>query len=181
MSKGTVIIVPVVSSDRVTIEFYNSNYNYGGYRYSDISNWLENDVINMLPYGLRNTIIPVYKRCQIGDQGYATAGYPFNIWLFSGVEIGASYSDSNRPPYISLGTQYPIFTNNSSRIRAHYDTPETAENWHTRTLGRVDPWSYFYVNTSGAMSANDTSWYLNTHGTSFGFCSGEIPEEEGGE
>lgn len=137
-----------------------SNANTG---LSSITDWLNNSFYNTLPTDLKAVIKISGKRYSAGNQSTTINTQGSRVFLMSEVECfgTASYS------VIGEGTQYPIFTNNASRIKRFSNGSGSATNWWTRSPHASNATNYCYVNLNGAASATTAT---STYGVCFGFC-----------
>ena len=168
MSEGTVISVPVVSGDTVTVVCYGLSRNWGGWDNSAMKAWANGDFLLQLPLGLRSTIVPACKKSSVGNRSYAIQKGLYTMWCLSNAELGGYVNNS---PYKDEGTQYPPFTSNASRIKNLADGGGAVTYWWER-----DPYvytsSYFMsCNTSGTPHSNYGA--SSAFGVCLGFCSGE--------
>lgn len=169
VSEGTVISVPVVDGDTVTVVAYGQSRNWGGFANSALAAWMNGDFLKQLPFGLRNTIVDAYKKCNVGNRSYAVTGSKYTLWCLSNAEVGGYTSNH---PYMDAGSKYPIFTNDASRIKRREDGAGAVYSWWER-----DPFvhysSYFYF-----VYASGTPYSSSTAGNSYGVCAGFTSGEE---
>ena len=146
-----------------TYAMNSSNTNAGGWGSCALRTTLQDTIFNQLPSELRALIKKVKKKTSAGNQSSTINTTEDTLFLFSEVELFGSttYSKSGE------GTQYPIFTNNSSRIKKQGDTG-SAYYWWERSPNASNSTYFCFVNTDGsAANGYDAS---TTYGVCFGFC-----------
>ena len=168
VSEGTVISVPVVSGDEVTVVCYGVSRNWGGWGNSALQAWANGEFLDQLPLGLRSTIVPAYKKSNVGNRSYAVIGDTYLMWCLSNAEVGGYV---NNHPYMDEGSKYPVFTNDASRKKYLADGAGAVFIWWERDPGVAYSSSFCYVGTSGSPSTSHNA--NNRDGVSLGFCSGE--------
>jgi len=170
MSENAVISVPVVTGDVVTVKAYGYSRNWGGWDNSALCKWANADFLKLLPIAMRNTIVPVCKKFNIGNRNYTIRKGIYTAWLLSNAELKGW---TTTPPYRDEGKPYPIFTNDASRIKYLANGAGAAYGWWERSPGRGSSGGFVNGNTSG--SPNDSNWANNRNGVALGFCSGRRP------
>ena len=168
VSEGTIISVPVVSGDVVTVVAYGLSRNWGGFENSAMKAWANGDFLLQLPLGLRCTIVPTMKKTNVGNRSYAIEKGLYTIWLLSNAEIGG-YTANH--PYMDEGEKYPLFTDNNSRIKKLADGAGSASYWWERSPSVSSSNDFVTCSRSG-----NPSYYYNANnafGVCLGFCSGE--------
>jgi len=151
-----------------------NNQNYGGWDGSDMRAYLNGvtttyqgtsyattSIYSKLPADLKAVITPVKKYTSGGYGATALVTSTDNLFLFSEEEVGFgnyTYSTSGE------GTQYPIFTDNASRIKTY---PNTSTGWWWLRSASNSNINYFlgvsYVGTLLYSNASSGS------GVAFGF------------
>ncbi|MCD8198384.1 MAG: DUF6273 domain-containing protein [Lachnospiraceae bacterium] len=172
-STGAVISVPVVEGDIVTVKAYGYSRNWGGWGNTALAEWANSqesgDFLEQLPIGTFNTIIPAYKKYNLGNCGYRIEGGLYRMWLLSSAEVNGYKSYH---PYMDEGTQYPIFTDNDSRLKYLADGSGAVCTWWERSAN-IGSTSYFYDVGASGNPYNSSNAY-NRIGVVLGFCSGEV-------
>ena len=145
-----------------TYAMNSSNTNVGGWGSCALRTTLQDTIFNQLPSELRALIKKVKKKTSAGNQSSTINTTEDTLFLFSEVELFGSttYSKSGE------GTQYPIFTNNSSRIKKQGDSG-SAYSWWERSPCASNSTSFCYVSTGGSAGSYAAS---NAGGVCFGFC-----------
>ena len=169
VSEGTVISVPVVDGDTVTVVAYGLSRNWGGFANSALAAWMNGDFLKQLPFGLRNTIVDAYKKCNVGNRSYAVTGNKYTLWCLSNAEVGGYTSNH---PYMDAGSKYPIFTNDASRIKRREDGAGAVHPWWERDPFVFYSYGFNFVYTSG------NPYSISSASNSFGVCAGFTSGEE---
>ncbi|MEE0230131.1 MAG: DUF6273 domain-containing protein [Peptococcaceae bacterium] len=135
--------------DSYNFETINGNTG-SGFTGSSIYAWLNTEMPTQLPEDLRKVVKSVQKKCY--QSVSMDAGNPINFsmkfFLLSSKEVGANFGEE--------GTAYPIFTNDSSRVKLSDNGSGTAELWVLRTWHTYGdakyPW-VGYVSNQGSCSS----------------------------
>lgn len=151
-----------------------NNQNYGGWDGSDMRAYLNGvtttnqntsyaatSIYSKLPADLKAVITPVKKYTSGGYSATALVTSTDNLFLFSEEEVGFTnhtYSTSGE------GAQYPIFTDNNSRIKRYPNN--STDWWWLRSANNYNNLAGFF-RTDGSLN-NDHAYY--NHGVAFGFC-----------
>ena len=167
VSEGTVISVPVVSGDVVTVVCYGLSRNWGGWGNSALQKWANGDFLAQLPLGLRSTIVAAYKKSNVGNRSYAVTGDTYLMWCLSNAEVGGYV---NNHPYMDEGSKYPVFTNDNSRKKYLADGAGAVYGWWERDPYVYYSYYFYIVYTSGGPNHNSSAG--SRYGVSLGFCSG---------
>ena len=168
MSEGTVISVPVVSGDVVTVVCHGEGRNWGGWDKSDLKAWANGELLtNLMPAGLAGTITPACKRSNVGMRSYAITKGLSSLWCFSRIEMG---NDTTVAPYKDEGSPYPMFTTAADRIRYLADGSGAATSWWGRGPYGSSVYHFVTWNNGGSAGSNYAG---NRYGVCLGFCSGE--------
>lgn len=134
-----------------------------GFTGSSIYSWLNSEMPTQLPEGLQKVVKPVQKKCYQSVSGDAVNPINFSMkfFLLSSKEVGANFG--------SEGTAYPIFTNDSSRVKLSNNGSGSAELWVLRTweLSGSYPW-VGYVSKTG--SCTSYVHFAYDYGVCFAFC-----------
>ena len=145
-----------------TYAMNSSNTNVGGWESCALRTTLQDTIFNQLPSELRALIKKVKKKTSAGNQSSTINTTEDTLFLFSEVELFGSttYSKSGE------GTQYPIFTNNSSRIKKQGDSGSAYYWWERSPYASIST-AFCLVDTDGSAGGTNAS---NTFGVCFGFC-----------
>ena len=121
--------------------FHSTNSVYE-YHYSDIRNYLENDIYNVIPDAVRDRIVAVDKYSRVYRSGGVDAKSSERVWLFSAREI------ANVDYHETSGVRYDKFFSAAGRIR-YKQGGTSARQWWTRT-NNYDATSHVTVTNNGA-------------------------------
>lgn len=139
--------------------------NNGGYIYSDLRNWVENDLFSALPANVQMGVKPVQKKADLGYYYYrnvSTEAVRFDapIWVPSIAELGG-YT----VPYVvpGQGEPYPVFTDSNSRKKS--------KNGFNTYFTRSSDITYMHAAAGIDLSGYWTKYGCgNILGVIFGFC-----------
>lgn len=141
----------------------SSNTNKDGFTGSAMHNWLNGAFYNGLPADLRTVIKSVNKKTSAGNASSTINTNAMKVFLFSEVEVfgTTNYSAAGE------GSKYPIFTNDTSRVKKLSNGSGSAYWWWLR--------SPYASNTNGFCSVDSDGSYSNyvasdTDGVCAGFC-----------
>lgn len=136
--------------------------NGGGWTYCNIRSWLNNTLFEQLPIDLIYKIKTVNKLTSIGERSDTIGTTQDKLFLFSEVEcIGSTiYSKPGE------GTKYPIFTDNTSRIKKLSNGIGTNQDWWTRSPSAGGTVAFIFIYNGSGMYMYPGQPY----GTAFGFC-----------
>lgn len=138
-----------------------TNTNAGGWANSEMYGYLQGDVYDMLPADIQALLIPVVKKSTEGSKSTNIISSTDKLFLLSYSEIGLSTSS----PFTEEGTKYPIFTNNTSRIK--YKVGATSAScWWLRSPYTSGTYCFYQVNAGGS-SSNDFA--IGASGVCFAF------------
>ena len=139
----------------------SSNTNSGGWTGSAMYSYMET-LLNTFPSDLKALIRPVIKKTSAGNQSTSIVESNDKLWLFSEVEVfgATTYSAAGG------GSQYPIFTSNSSRIKKQGDSG-SACYWWLRSPYASSSAAFCYVYSDGTANYDNASY---SFGVSVGFC-----------
>lgn len=161
MEAGCTLTIPVTAGSTVAITGY-ACYNNGGYRNSNLRAYLTGDLYQNVPALVRNLMVPVKKGSSTG--GYLTeVEYMYDkVYALSYSEVGFGTSS----PYGSEGTQYPVYTDATSRIKKAENGAGSANAWWLRSPYHSGYNIFYYVGSSGS---NGISIANYTCRVAFGF------------
>lgn len=138
-----------------TKQHHTSNTNAGGWNASDIRTYLNGAFLSMLPADLQEVISAKPVKATIGSQSNTLQTAEDKIWLLTEKEVfgGITYSGSSEN---AVNRQYPIFTDNASRVRTQ------GANGSAVTVWLASPYvsnssTFCNVYTSGAPAASSAS------------------------
>lgn len=138
-----------------------SSTNAGSWNSSYMRNTVMAEIRNKLPNDLKPYIKKVNKKTTQGSSSTAIQTTSDDLWLPSCIEVGTITSGSG---YVSEGTQYPIFTDNGSRIKLYNGS---ANRWWLRSPITGNGNNFHIVTSDGSSSNNNAN---NTYGVVFGLC-----------
>lgn len=148
----------------------STNTNAGGWPVTEMRTYLNGTAYNSLPTVWRNVIKSVQVLSSAGETSAEIVSCVDKLFLFSRAEVGA---DVSVVPYVNEvaegaeSVQFPIFTDNASRIKVHYNGTGSADGWWLRSPGAAGATLFSYVSGSGGVSYANAS---GTAGVAFGFC-----------
>lgn len=140
----------------------STNTNVGGWKECARRSALNSTFFELLPSDLRNIIKTVLKKTSAGNQSSTIETTEDKLFFFSEVELFGSTTYS-KP---GEGTQYPIFTNNSSRVKKLGDSGSTTY-WWERSPYASNATYFCLVYTDGSANYSSASY---SYGLCFGFC-----------
>lgn len=120
--------------------------------------------LNQLPADLRAVIKPVIKKTTAGNQTTTIQTTTDSLWLPSPKEVGLHTTETG---YKDEGTQYPLFTDNASRIKKLSNGTGSAYYWWTRSPNAGNSSSFRCVASDGSSNYYNAS---NTSGVCLGLC-----------
>ena len=139
----------------------STNTNAGGWANSAMYSYLQSDVYDLLPTDIQVLLVPVVKKSTEGSQSTNIISSTDKLFLLSYSEVGFGTSS----PYGDEGTQYPIFTNSTSRKK--YKVGSTsATSWWLRSPYAGSSAYFWYVYSTGTTISNSA---YTTNGVCFAF------------
>lgn len=139
----------------------NTNTNVGSWNNSYMRKTVMEEIRNQLPNDLKPYIKKVNKKTTQGNSSTAIQTTSDDLWLPSCIEVGTITSGAG---YVSEGAQYPIFTDNGSRIKLYNGS---ASDWWLRSPGAGSNADFHIVSSDGS---NSSSYANSTYGVVFGLC-----------
>lgn len=139
----------------------SSATNVGSWNSSYMRGTVMAEILAQLPDDLVAVIKQVKKYTTAGNQQTTIQTTVDKLWLPSCIEVGTITSDDG---YVNEGSQYPIFTDNNSRIKMYNGS---ANPWWLRSPNTGYATSFHNVSSDGSnndYNANDT------YGVVFGLC-----------
>lgn len=144
------------------IRYMNStNTNVGSWNNSYMRKTVMAEIRNQLPDDLKPYIKKVNKKTTQGNSSTAIQTTSDDLWLPSCIEVGTITSGTG---YVSEGTQYPIFTDNGSRIKLYNGS---AHYWWLRSPNTDDINNFRCVYSDGSNNYGSADY---TYGVVFGLC-----------
>lgn len=140
----------------------STNTNVGSWNNSYMRKTVMAEIRDQLPDDLKPYIKKVNKKTTNGNQSTAIQTTSDDLWLPSCIEVGTITSGAG---YVSEGTQYPIFTDNGSRIKLYNGS---ANYWWLRSPNLGSDTYFHGVNSDGSNS--NTISASSTYGVVFGLC-----------
>lgn len=145
-------------TDQMNISFINE----GNWETSYMSKTIMEDIYNAMPSSLQNAV----KTVNIGsDTGYNGESVTIQdkVFLPSGKEVGFTniYYD------IIQGTKFPIFSDNSSRIKKTNNGTGSANYWWLRSSHTGGSYGFYFVGIDGGWGSYSAT---NNYGVVFCFC-----------
>lgn len=140
-----------------------SNTNVGGWNSSAMRTRMST-FLNQLPADLRAVIKPVVKKTTAGNQATSIQNTTDSLWIPSAKEVGLLTTDAG---YSGEGTQYPLFTDNASRIKKLSNGGGSVNSWWTRSPNAGNATYFVCVYTSGANYSYSAS---SPYGVCLGLC-----------
>jgi hypothetical protein len=114
--------IPVEEGDIVTVEAFDRCRNTGGWEKAELRKWVNNELYNQMPRGLKQCIKPVQKKSSVGFRSTEISEVSDYMWLLANCELVNRketevpyYQESSGTKNASGGTNYALFTNNQSR------------------------------------------------------------------
>lgn len=139
----------------------SSQTNVGGWANSYMRGTVMAEILAQLPDDLVAVIKQVKKYTTKGNTSVAIQTTSDKLWLPSCIEVGTMTSEAG---YISEGSQYPIFTDNKSRIKMYNGS---ATDWCLRSPYTSNNSYWYYTNSSGGTTFTNATF---TNGVVFGLC-----------
>ena len=166
MDEGASITVTLPAGAKIEIKGY-SCYNLGGYRYSNLRTYLTQELIYNVPTLLQSFIVPVKKGSSLGGYSYEVEYMYDTLWALSYSEVGFGTSD----PYGKEGKQYPVYTDNASRIKYQNNGSGSRASFWLRSTNCPDAEKMVFISDSGTYSSFYTNAYhaYYNHRVAFGF------------
>lgn len=146
-SDGVIAPVTIVMKDCLNAyaQMNRSDTNSGGYPASAMKTWVETNIYNKLPSDLKAIVAPVKKKCYTTYNDISSLSEAnYNVWLLSEAEVfdKVSYTIGN-----GEGTKYPIFTDNTSRVK--WLVNRFTLNWWLRSAHLSDSARFVCVSSDG--------------------------------
>lgn len=170
-AKLTVIMLHLEEKTRQmnkTQKTYNgaTTWNNGGWSLTDMREYTNGEFFEKLPLVLQKFIEPVIKKSTAGNKSTEIIETVDKCFLLSTIEVNGNTSE----PYNLEGKQYPIFTDNTSRIKCLANGEGVATNWWLRSPCPGSDSNFYYVSNGGY-------WYSHwgaghAGGVCVGFCIG---------
>lgn len=163
-SDGVTAPVTFVMKDclNTKAQMNSSNTNTGGYPASAMKTYVETNIYDKLPSDLKTLVTPVKKKwyTTYNDVNSLTEGN-YNVWLLSEMEV---FGTNTNTIGNGEGTKYPIFTNNTSRIKK---ANGTTSYWWLGSCSRYDSDVFVAVYSDGSIYSGNAS---RSNGVAVGLC-----------
>lgn len=154
-----------------TYQMNSSNTNAGGWPATKMRTYLNQTVLYALPTVWRNVIKSVQVLSSAGETSPEIVTSIDKLFLFSNAEVGGSVTTVPYCNEVAEGAdsvQLPIFTDNASRIKKHYNGTGSAAHWWLRSPNAASATHFSFVNNNGGVFSNNVA--TGTTGVAFGFC-----------
>ena len=140
----------------------SSSTNAGGWANSAMYSYIQGTVWGWIPDSWKMIITPAVKKSTEGSQSTNILSSTDNLFLLSYSEVKSGLS----APYTDEGTTYPIFTNNSSRVKKKVGGTNGIEWWLRSPYANYSTY-FWYVSSSGG-TYNIIADF--SYGVCFAFC-----------
>lgn len=150
----------MVDALNATAKMNNTDTNVGSWNSSAMRSSMST-YLSKLPADLRAVIKPVIKKTTSGNKSTTIQSTTDSLWLPSPKEVGLLMTDAG---YKDEGTQYPLFTDNASRIKK---VNGSAAHWWTRSPSTGSATYFRYVYSDGSNGYTSAS---NSCGVVLGLC-----------
>ena len=145
-----------------TYSMNSSGTNAGGWKDSALRTTLNSTILNTFPSDLKSLIKYTKKQRYNGGGSVSTLNTVYDkLWIPSEKELFGTYSYTGGS---GEGTQYPIFTDNTSRIKYRNGS---AQYYWTSSADGSDTRLFVFVDTYGDVSYH---YAYNSYGVVAGFC-----------
>lgn len=161
---GVTIPVTLVMKNcfKATRVMNNSNTNVGGWTNSNFRTSTLPSILSNFPDEWQNIMTTAQKKTAQGNNSATIVTSDDKVWLLSTVELTGASS----PGYAGEGTLYPIFTDDSSRIKR---INNVASNYWMRSPASNYNQDFCYVTTAGTLTHGPAGAVM---GIPLGFCVG---------
>lgn len=136
--------------------------NTGGYPASTMKTYVETNIYDKLPSGLKAIVAPVKKKWYTTyNQASSLTEGNYNVWLLSEAEVIDSVTQTIGN---GEGSKYPIFSDNASRIKK---VNGTANEWWLGSCSSADIFTFLLVSSDGYVNGDYAGGFL---GVAVGLC-----------
>lgn len=136
--------------------------NTGGYPASAMKTYVETNIYDKLPSGLKAIVAPVKKKWYTTyNQASSLTEDNYNVWLLSEAEVIDSVTQTIGN---GEGSKYPIFSDNASRIKK---VNGTANEWWLGSCSGDDIFAFLLVSSDGYVNGDYASGFI---GVVVGLC-----------
>ena len=149
---GAKIRIPVTAGDTVAVNCYSS-MNNGGYKYSAGRTYATGSVFNNIPAWISVNITAMKKTSEIGGTSSLNYTVCDKTWLLMYADVTGS-------------SAYPIYTNDSSRIKKYSNGTGSAHYWWLGSAYSGYDYSFWIVDSYGSLYGYYASYGF---GVAFGF------------
>lgn len=163
-------IFHMVGVMNATYQMNSSNTNVGGCNGCKMDNYLENTVFPAMPRWFQILCKLVQRRSSIGNTSSTIDTYNRHIFLLTYAEVGFGVNEvpyKNEVDPEARNITLPIYTDNASRIKKHYNGEGSAEWWWLASPLASSASSFTIVNSGGYAYGNAAS---GSAGVAWGFC-----------
>ena len=122
-------------------KMHTSNTSAGGWNACYMRNTVMPTYFDKMPLELKRCIEAVNKYTTNGTPDYAIITSVDKLWIPSAPEVG-------KGEFSGEGTQYPIYTNDTSRKKRNY-TGEYSAEWWTRSADDYNKERYVHIASDG--------------------------------
>ena len=154
----------------VNQQMNSTNTNVGGYNGCKMDNYLENTVYPALPKWCQVMLKLVQRKSSIGNTSDTIDTYNRHLFLLVYVEVGFGTTEvpyRNEVDANAAHATLPIYTDNASRIKKHYNGEGSAEWWWLASPLASSASAFTLVNSYGIAYSSGANF---SYGVSFGFC-----------
>nr|DAW18563.1 MAG TPA: hypothetical protein [Caudoviricetes sp.] len=152
-----------------TYQMDSTDTNYGGFPHCAFCSTLNGSIYNALPSELKSVIKTAYKWYGTGRSSSNGEWSGHKLWLPLAFEM---FGESGYSPTTERTTgnarQYPIFTDNASRIKKMNNGGGSAQWYWLASPGASDSTGFCFVNGDGSSSYDSAA--SDSHGVCFGLC-----------
>lgn len=148
----------------------SGNTNVGGFEASAMNKWLNGTMIYNLSKPWQNLIKTVQVLASKGGTEETILTSKCKLFLFSDAEVGFNKTAvpyKNEVDRDAESVQFPIFTDNNSRIKKTYNGTGSANSWWLRSASASYSSSFENVYYNGGSFSNGANY---SNGVCFGFC-----------
>jgi hypothetical protein len=158
-------MIGIMNSNR---SMNSTSTNVGGWAETSMRKWLNNTIYNALPQKWKAMIKKVQVISTIGNTSDTTSTSDDYLYLRSWREVGFGSSvpygaevDEN-----AENKNFPVYTDNASRVKKPYNNTGSAANWWLRSPYASSSNGFANVFTNGSSGSTNAN---NSYGVSFGF------------
>ena len=151
-----------------TYQMKNSYSSNGGFPAMPLCYTLNDSIYAALPSDLKSVIKTTYKWYVTNWSTEEGKWSGHKLWVPLAFEMAGSNGDSTEKEHtIGNARQYPIFTDNASRIKFMRNGSSSVSNYWSASTPRGYSDSFLCVTNAGSLARNDTT---TNNGVCFGLC-----------